>query len=337
MLKAAENNGATAEEILTDAVHAPDLATVLRIATQAALRQQTLANGTPDLPPWITRQPSASPNDGEISTYISDAAALIATRMRALALDAAQRRPAWTSGLGDPPADPSQCTDWIRHIGIIAAYRDQHQIITDDPRQILGPYAEPGHAGHTAYWHAAQSVLTARRLAGLEPPATTSPTDTQARAQLAADIYLTLPASERATTQAAMISRLGGAWFGTTDETDDHAVTRPAYGPHLAAVLTERGHLTPQMAGQPSRTAKEPTISPAHYEQTSRPLEATFAQRRAAERADKQRRPKHAPSSKQAPRHRQTIPLQTSQPQEPAPGWQPPPAQQRQPNHHLTP
>jgi hypothetical protein len=37
------------------------------------------------------------------------------------------------------------------HTGIIAAYRDQYQITTDDPRQILGPYPEPGHAGHATY------------------------------------------------------------------------------------------------------------------------------------------------------------------------------------------
>jgi hypothetical protein len=52
---------------------------------------------------------------------------------------------------------------------IIAAYRDQYKVTSNDPRQVLGPYAEPGHAGHAAYWHAAESVLAARRLAGLEP------------------------------------------------------------------------------------------------------------------------------------------------------------------------
>ena len=76
---------------------------------------------------------------------------------------------------------------------MIAAYRDQHKITTDDPRQVLGPYAEPGHAGHRAYWHAAESVLAARRLAGLDPADGTSSADDQARAQIAADIYRGLP------------------------------------------------------------------------------------------------------------------------------------------------
>lgn len=69
---------------------------------------------------------------------------------------------------------------------MIAAYRDQHKITTEDPRQVLGPYAETGRAGHRAYWHAAESVLAARRLAGLEP-ANGASADARARAQIAAD------------------------------------------------------------------------------------------------------------------------------------------------------
>src|SRR5581483_2644605 len=32
-------------------------------------------------------------------------------------------------------------------LGIIAAYRDQHQVITDDPQQVLGPYPNPARPG----------------------------------------------------------------------------------------------------------------------------------------------------------------------------------------------
>ena len=73
--------------------------------------------------------------------------------------------------LGTQPADPDRAHEWHCHVGVIAAYRDQHKVTTDDPRQVLGPYAETGRAGHRAYWHAAESVLAARRLAGLEPAA----------------------------------------------------------------------------------------------------------------------------------------------------------------------
>jgi hypothetical protein len=314
-LKAAENYGAAAADILAQAAHAPDLATVLRIATKAAAQQQTQATHTPGLPPWITKQPPTPSSHDELDGYLRDAATLITTRVRTLALDAAQRRPAWTRDLGTPPADPAECTQWMHHLGIIAAYRDQYQTTTDDPHQILGPYTEPGHAGHTAYWHAAESVLTARQLAGLEPTDTATPDDRRVRAQLAADVYLALPDDERAAVQTAMIGRLGRAWFGKTNETDDHAVTRPAYSPHLAAVLTERGHLTSTPA-QSGRAANEQPNEPDHHAKTGRPLEAAFAQRRAGKDSATGRRPAQTPNARHPRWPRQTVLAKTSQPQE---------------------
>jgi len=46
--------------------------------------------------------------------------------------------------LGQPPANPEHAREWLRHVGVIAAYREQHKVTSDDPRQVLGPYAEPG-------------------------------------------------------------------------------------------------------------------------------------------------------------------------------------------------
>lgn len=95
--------------------------------------------------------------------------------------------------LGQPPRDHQAERQWRTRIAVIAAYPDQHKITTTDPRQVLGPYAEPGHSGHKGYWHAAESVLAARQLAGLSPaPETTNP-DTRTRAHLAADTYRSLP------------------------------------------------------------------------------------------------------------------------------------------------
>jgi hypothetical protein len=37
-----------------------------------------------------------------------------------------------------------------RDFAVVAAYRDQHKVTTDDPRQVLGSYAGPTHAGHKA-------------------------------------------------------------------------------------------------------------------------------------------------------------------------------------------
>jgi hypothetical protein len=327
-LKAAENNGATAEDILADAADAPDPAIVLRIANEAAGRQQSLAIGTPGLPPWVTGQESATGTGGELIGYLRDAAALIAARVRDLTLDAAQRRPAWTSGLGDPSADPSRCADWMRHVGVIATYRDQYQVTTEDPVQVLGPYAEPGHAGHAAYWHAATSVLTARRIAGLEPADMANPSDAQAQARLAADVYLALPPGERAAVQSAMISDLGGAWFGATSETDDHAVTRPAYGTHLAAVLAQRGHLTITPAERGSLVVIEQAPGASR---ATRPHEAAFAQRRPAGRG------RASTTTKRTQRLGQTVSPEPSQRRERDPGPQIPPGPSNQITHHVLP
>ena len=126
---------------------------------------------------------------------------------------------------------------------MIAAYRDQHKITTDDPRQVLGPYAETGRAGHRAYWHAAESVLAARRLAGLEP-ANGASADDRARAQIAADIYRGLPDDERAGIASAVATASGTVWLGDPARPDEHAAAQPAYAPQLVTLLAARGHLT---------------------------------------------------------------------------------------------
>lgn len=139
--------------------------------------QQDLAPVSPspsatykNLLPWVADPPQTSGTDSSASLveYLNDAAALITARVSELADAAIRERPAWMSMLGQQPADLASEDEWLRHVAIIAAYRDQHQVTTDDPRQVLAPYPEPGHAGHAAYWHAAGSVLAARRLAGLD-------------------------------------------------------------------------------------------------------------------------------------------------------------------------
>jgi hypothetical protein len=140
---------------------------------------------------------------------------LIATRVQRLAEAAERERPAWTTLLGQIPAD-DHCRDhWLNHI---AAYRDQHQTTTDDPHQFLGPYPGPGHAGHTAYWHAVQSIHAARHLASLHP-ATNGVTD---------------------------------------QDTGDNAATRPIYAHHPAAALAERNHLTLSTRYPASRPPEAP-------------------------------------------------------------------------------
>jgi hypothetical protein len=170
--------------------------------------------------------------------------------------------------LGDQPNDPDQAREWRSHVEIIAAYRDQHAITANDPRQVLGPYAEPGHTGHHAYWHSADSVLAARQLAGLHP-ADSASTDAQARAQVAADIYNALPRAEREAIATAIAETPGIPWLGHPDRPDEQAATRPAYAGALTTALARRGHATL-------------TAAPVYAggDDSAEPVEAAFARRR---------------------------------------------------------
>jgi len=277
-IKAAENSGYNAAEAVEAASHEPDPASALLALTRTiAVHRQA-----PSLPPWIS-EPAASPaehpvTDSQLAGYLNTVADEIRKRVHALIADVTHTRAAWVNALGATPGDHARHQEWLRHLGAVAAYRDQYQITSDDPHQVLGPYAEPGHAGHSAYWHAAESVLTARTIAGLEH---TNVTSNQASAQLAADLYLSLPPAERTAISAAMAERLGVLWFGTRTETDDHAATQQIYATQLAAVLTERGHLTQPNAVQASLSgAAVPVVTLGEW-----PVETDFARRRAGRAA----------------------------------------------------
>jgi conjugative relaxase-like TrwC/TraI family protein len=222
--------------------------------------------------PWVPSPrlvPAKADETAPLTAYITDAATAITTRTEQLADTAIRHQPPWMSPLGDQPADPDHARQWRRHIEIIAAYRDQHAITADDPRQVLGPYAEPGHAGHNAYWHAADSVLAARQLAGLDPADNTTSTDAQARAQVAADIYDALPRTEREAIATMIAQTPGIAWLGHPSTPDEQAATRPGYAGALTATLARRGHATL-------------TTAPVHpgWEVPAEPVEAAYARRR---------------------------------------------------------
>jgi hypothetical protein len=284
-LRRAENAGHDAATLLASAVRSRDLRTARSISEVLAWRigrhiatQPDLAPAPPSpsaegkgLLPWVAVPPQAPDTDDSASLagYLNDAAALIATRVNELADTAIRERPAWMSMLGQQPADPASKDEWLRHIAIIAAYRDQHQVTSDDPRQVLGPYREPGHAGHTAYWYTAESVLAARRLTGLDPAANDPRKHDQVRAQMAADIYQALPENERAAISTHMASRLGILWFGDPHSLGEHAVARSAYRACLTAILAERSHLTERI----------PAYAPIHTALNQEPLEAALAQR----------------------------------------------------------
>jgi hypothetical protein len=256
-LKATEADGTPAEAVVSAARQVHHLADLLAVAQRAA-RQHGTDTGEPELP-WLRRllKPADRTADAGLDGYLGEAATLISARVRYLTGQAERDLPAWLRLLGQPPAGDCRREQWRHHVGVIAAYRDQHQITSDDPHQVLGPYPEPGHAGHTAYWHAVESIHAARQFAGLDPAATNGVPD-PARVQVAADIYLALPETERGQIRTTIVTRLGPLWFGSQKETGDHAVTRTVYAHHLTAALAERSHLTLPARHLDSRASEAP-------------------------------------------------------------------------------
>lgn len=273
-LKAAENSGRDAAEVVASASGTADPVDALLATTPTA---DTLQR-TSALPPWISEATSLAEDcpeaDSQIIDYLNIAADEIRKRVNALTVDATQGRHVWVNALGAAPDHHARHQEWLHHVGVVAAYRDQYQVSSDDPRQVLGPCAEPGHAGHGAYWRAAGSVLAARIIAGLERPGTRG---NDVGTRVAADLYLGLPVAERAAIDAVMAERLGVLWFGTRAETDDHTATRPMYAAQLSAVLTERGHLSYDSSVRESLGSDSDTILATAEE----PVEAAFAKRRA--------------------------------------------------------
>jgi hypothetical protein len=229
------------------------------------------------LPPWITGPAEAasrvSEADRQVAAYLNFTADAIQKRVYSLAAGAIRIQPAWVEVLGCPAGGHARYEEWLRHVGVVAAYRDQFQVAADDPRQVLGPYPEPGHAGHRAYWNAAESVLGARAVAGLEHP-THAPG--HVRAQLAADLYLNLPEPERAEVCAVMARHYGVLWFGARRMADDQAATEALYASGLAQAWVERGHLI----RRPGRVTFPAETSGTAAPTRTIPLEAALARRR---------------------------------------------------------
>ena len=267
---ATEGAALPATETITTAQEAAgSLATLvpryLHAARQAAdtAQLETAGSAAVDLLPWVPgpRRESAGCASVPLRAYLDDAAALITARVNDLADTAVRQRPPWMSLLGLQPADPGHAREWFRHVAVVVAYRDQQTITTDDPRQVLGPYTERDHAGHEAYWHAAEAVLAARCLAHLQLfERGTAAEGSQADAKHAADTYRNLPADERAAIASTIAAAPGTVWLGNPAEPDEHAALHPAYADFLIAALAKRGHLTVAMkqAARPAPSRRQP-------------------------------------------------------------------------------
>jgi AAA domain len=237
-----ERDGTNPATALAEAVHAPGPGQDRATLDSIAARLRTIVRRTidPRLPAWL-RAPSTV-GDPEWQQYLAARAELIRDRTDALAESAALHRPSWTGHLGEPPTDLLDRATWLRHLAVLASYRDQFQITDDDPDHPLGPYPERGKVGHRAYWIAAASLLALRDA--------NMATDSS-WGRLAADRYRTLPSDEQARIAIELVERLGPDWFG--DERDPAAdADRAVYRDRLAAVLVEHGHLDEPVVGASS-------------------------------------------------------------------------------------
>ncbi|HZR48973.1 MAG TPA: hypothetical protein VFB06_05585 [Streptosporangiaceae bacterium] len=203
-LKAAEDNGIPAEQILATARRARDIRDVIAVVSQAALRHSA-EPAAASLPPWLRSPPAHA--GGGMGRYLDDAATLISARVRVLG----SRRRTRPARLDEPPR---------HHRRLPRPAPGHHRRPATGPR----PLPEPGKAGHAAYWHAADAVLAARRIAAVDTAPGPRQPD-QIGAQIAADIYRALPDGERRDIAATIASRPGPAWLGHPSEPDEHAVT----------------------------------------------------------------------------------------------------------------
>ncbi|MBB6037725.1 MobF family relaxase [Phytomonospora endophytica] len=226
-----------------------------------------------DLPAWIPATPNSALHE-HWRAHLTDSATAINDRISHLTDTVLATHPAWASALGQAPTDPVARRTWQECVGVIAAYRDQFQITSNDPAHPLGAYPEQGRTGHGAYLHATTALIHAHALTTATVPPQGGPnpptglganTNDRIRHHLTATIYRSLPGAEQNQIAAAVQDRFGAAWIQAAPTTE--AVTDPAYGPQLLAALTEQGHLA-QHAPAP-RTAIPYPIQPRQKPRTA--------------------------------------------------------------------
>jgi conjugative relaxase-like TrwC/TraI family protein len=227
-LKAAENNGTPAEQLLATAPAGTDLH-----GLRTHLHRLTAPTPAHGVLPWENPLPHVIP--AEFAQHIDATRAAVDERIQELTTRALVNRPAWLSGLGSMPTGHTDANAWLRHVSIVAAYRDQYGVILDRADQPLGAYQPEHSAAHEAYLHAASAVLAARHPC-------LAPTD-PVTARIASEIHLTLPDADRTAVAAAIATRLAADWLGPRHCDANTLLTAPAYAAHLRHELIQRGFL----------------------------------------------------------------------------------------------
>jgi hypothetical protein len=100
--------------------------------------------------------------DRELGQSLRDIEGHITARVHTLVLDVLHRPSAWALPLGPPPRDKALRREWLDAIGVIAGYRDLHQITAD---QFLGAADSPDPSSSDERRRATAAAATASRLA----------------------------------------------------------------------------------------------------------------------------------------------------------------------------
>lgn len=154
-LIAAEQAGHHGEFLLQQAAARENLADAndpaerldLRINAYLDKRPTGAANESYDQPTWLTVPTRVHTSlDPELHNYLRTLSALATGRIHELRQHVANEQPTWARDL------PHHA------VAIVAAFRDQHEITTDDPSQPLGPVMPSGTADHHTYRQAQHAL-----------------------------------------------------------------------------------------------------------------------------------------------------------------------------------
>ena len=347
-MKAAEDCGTDPATLLPDAdetVAGGQVPAV--VATWLHVQNQAGTATRPAMPqpvlPWAPAPiPGTVTEPGE-TAYLDELRHLIGRRLTALRgeLQTAVltgQPPAWAESLTTACARYEHSRPrWLEHATVVAAYREQHLVPGQDPRQgagqPLGPHPEPAPHGDrtharahacaahalTRAWEIAHPTGTRHQDAGAVPAA-----ESEARRQIATAAWTALTPEQKTAVAATVLARLGtlptpahpagtvpvqagAATEGTAVMSVvsglDEAVTYPTRAADLHRALIDHGHLPEPDTAPPNTSSRSPRERPARLHRSSN--EPRPAGRRAQQRP---RRPDVEPEQQTVEQHRRYDP-----------------------------
>lgn len=127
-------------------------------------------NRTPDFIAGLI--PAArGPVPDDVRAALDERRDLIEARAQSLAATAVRQCAAWVLGIGEQPLERSDRQLWLRHLTVVAAYRDRYGITT---RTLLGSEAQSAPQRRDAQ-RATAALRCLRAISGEEMPGRTGP------------------------------------------------------------------------------------------------------------------------------------------------------------------